>query len=222
MIATVFDMDGVLVDNARFHERAFEEYFDRFGTRLAPEMFGRGNDELMAELFPDVNEERRRELAAGKEAYYRQIYEPHIRPVDGLIEFLQELKSHGILVAVGSSAPIENIDFVLDQLQIRNYFDVVVVAAMVQRAKPAPDIYLKAAELLNVNPENCVVFEDALAGIAAARSAGMKVVGLATSLCRERLSDVNCIINDFTEITVDKVKQILDTELLMDESLICD
>ncbi|MDR2026320.1 MAG: HAD family phosphatase [Prevotellaceae bacterium] len=209
MIAVIFDMDGVLVDNARFHERAFAEYFSRFGITLAPEMFGRGNEELMAELFPNESRERHRDLAAGKEAYYRQIYGPHIKPVTGLVELLEDLKNHDIPVAVGSSAPIENIDFVLDRLQIRKYFDIVVVAAMVQRAKPAPDIYLKSAELLNVKPENCLVFEDALAGITAARSAGMKVAGLATSLPKERLTETDCIINDFTEITTDMIKQII-------------
>jgi beta-phosphoglucomutase family hydrolase len=210
MIAVIFDMDGVLVDNAHFHERAFAEYFSKFGITLAPEMFGRGNEELMAELFPNESKERHRELATGKEAYYRQIYEPHIKPVAGLVELLKKLKKNNIPIAVGSSAPVENIDFVLDKLQIRNYFDVVVVAAMVQKAKPAPDIYLKAAELLNIRPEKCLVFEDALAGIAAARSAKMKVVGLATSLTKERLSETDRIINDFTEITVDIIKQIID------------
>ncbi|MDR1182550.1 MAG: HAD family phosphatase [Bacteroidales bacterium] len=208
MIAVIFDMDGVLIDNAHYHERAFAEYFSRYGTTLAPEMFGRGNEELMAELFPNESKERHRELADGKEAYYRQIYEPHIKPLGGLIELLKDLKANRVLTAVGSSAPIENIDFVLDKLQIRSYFDAVVIAAMVQKAKPAPDIYLKSAELLNVAPENCIVFEDALAGIQAARAAGMKVVGVATSLPKERLTETDMIINDFTEITLDILKQI--------------
>jgi beta-phosphoglucomutase family hydrolase len=208
MIAVIFDMDGVLVDNAFFHERAFVEYFSQYGTRFTPEMFGRGNEDLMAELFPNESKERRQEFAAGKEAYYRQIYEPHIKPVAGLLELLQELKKNNIPIAVGSSAPVENIDFVLEKLKIRNYFDVVVVAAMVQRAKPAPDIYLKSAELLNIKPENCLVFEDALAGINAALSAKMKVVGVATSLPKEKLMETNKIINNFTEITVAEIKQI--------------
>jgi beta-phosphoglucomutase family hydrolase len=207
MIAVIFDMDGVLVDNAHYHERAFAEYFSRYGTTLAPEMFGRGNEELMAELFPNESIERHRELACGKEAYYRQIYEPHIKPVAGLVELLEEIKRNDIPVAVGSSAPIENIDFVLDKLHIRNYFDAVVIAAMVKKAKPAPDIYLKSAELLNVSPESCIVFEDALAGIKAARAAGMKVVGVATSLPAERLAETDRVINDFTEITVNDLKQ---------------
>ncbi|MDR0610320.1 MAG: HAD family phosphatase [Planctomycetaceae bacterium] len=208
MIAVIFDMDGVLVDNAHFHERAFVEYFSQYGTIFTSEMFGRSNEDLMAELFPNESKERHQEFATGKETYYRQIYEPHIKPVTGLVELLKELKKNNIPIAVGSSAPAENIDFVLDKLQIRNYFDVVVVAAMVSKAKPAPDIYLKSAELLNIRPKNCLVFEDALAGIKAALSAGMKVVGVATSLPKEKLMETNKIINDFTEITVAEIKRI--------------
>ncbi|MDR2116698.1 MAG: HAD family phosphatase [Planctomycetaceae bacterium] len=207
MLAVIFDMDGVLVDNSRFHARAFAEYFSQHGITFTPDMFGRSNEDLMALFFPNENEKRHQELADGKEMYYRQIYEPHIKPVTGLIDLLEELKKNNIPIAVGTSAPIENIDFVLDKLQIRHYFDVVVVAAMVQKAKPAPDIYLKSAELLKMKPGDCLVFEDALAGIKAARAAGMKVVGVATSLPKEKLTETNKIINDFTEITVTEIKQ---------------
>ncbi|MDR2439304.1 MAG: HAD family phosphatase [Planctomycetaceae bacterium] len=209
MFAVIFDMDGVLVDNSRFHERAFAEYFSQYGIIFTPNMFGRGNDDLMAELFPNENKERHLELADGKEAYYRQIYEPHIKPVDGLTELLNELKKNHIPVAVGSSGPAENIDFVLDKLKIRNYLDVVVSAAMVQKTKPAPDIYLKSAELLNTKPQNCLVFEDAPAGIKAAHSAKMKIIGVATSLPKEKLNETEKVINNFTEITMTEIKKIM-------------
>ncbi|MDR2423348.1 MAG: HAD family phosphatase [Prevotellaceae bacterium] len=212
MFAVIFDMDGVLVANARFHERAFAEYFSQYNVRLAPEMHGRGNNDLMEELFPDATDERRAELSAGKEAYYRKIYQPHIQPAEGLLALLDELKTRGIPLAVGSSAPVENIDFVLDSLQIRSYFDVIVIASMVEKAKPAPDIYLKAAELLKINPANCLVFEDALAGIESAKSAGMKVVGLASSLPASRLTASDRVIAGFTEIRFDDIKKLAETK----------
>ena len=208
--AVIFDMDGVLVNNARFHEQAFAEYFGSYGVTLKPEMHGRGNSEIMEELFPGQSPEQHARLADGKEAYYRKIYEPHLKPAKGLLRLLDELKRLRIDIAVGSSAPEENIDFVLDKLRLREYFDVVVIAAMVRRAKPAPDIYLKAAELLNVPPEHCLVFEDALAGIESAKTAGMKVVGIASSLPKEKLTDTDKVINDFTEITVDEILKITD------------
>jgi beta-phosphoglucomutase family hydrolase len=208
--AVIFDMDGVLVNNARFHEQAFAEYFSTCGVTLKPEMHGRGNSEIMEELFPGQSAEQHARLASGKEAYYRKIYEPHLKPAEGLIRLLDELKRRRIALAVGSSAPEENIDFVIDRLQLRKYFDVVVIAAMVERAKPAPDIYLKAAELLNVAPQHCLVFEDAIAGIEAARTAGMNVVGIASSLPKEKLTDTDMVINNFTEITVDEILKITD------------
>jgi len=209
MIATIFDMDGVLVKNAHFHERAFLEYFSQYGIVLEPEMHGRGNNELMKELFPNKSDEERQQLSEEKEAYYRKIYSPHIKPAAGLIELLNSLKKEKVLIAVGSSAPQVNIDFVLDRLNIRKYFDAIIGAAIVKQAKPAPDIYLKAAEVLNVTPSNCLVFEDAIAGIESAKAAGMKVVGLATTLPKEKLKNTDCIIDDFTQISFNKIKQLI-------------
>ena len=212
VIAVIFDMDGVLVDNAEFHTRAFSEYFESFGIRLTPEMFGRGNRELMSELFPDEkSEEKLSEFAAGKEAYYRKIFAPHMKPLAGLIDLLKSLKENNIPAAVGSSAPDINIDFVLDGLDIRQYFTLTVGSAAVERAKPAPDIYLKISELLKIPPAKCVVFEDAVAGIEAAKAAEMKVVGIATSLPADELAGLktNKTIRDFTEITVDDLKKLV-------------
>jgi beta-phosphoglucomutase-like phosphatase (HAD superfamily) len=93
----------------------------------------------------------------------------------------------------------------LDGLAVRKYFSVIVGSAMVERAKPAPDIYLKAAELLNASPSECVVFEDAIAGIEAARAAGMKVVGVASSMSAEALRNTDFVIKDFTEINLSDI-----------------
>lgn len=209
-IAVIFDMDGVLVDNAYYHQKAFSDYFKSYGIELSPNMFGRGNDELMKELFPnETSKEKLDEHASGKEAYYRQLYAPDIEPVAGLIAFLEQLKAQGVPMAVGSSAPTENIDFTLDAINIRHYFDTIVGSAMVKHAKPAPDIYLKAAELLNVDPARCIVFEDALAGVASARSAGMKVVGVATSLSAEELAHTDCVVKDFTTVDVGQLRMLV-------------
>jgi beta-phosphoglucomutase family hydrolase len=201
MTSVIFDMDGVLVDNAEFHRRAFAEYFSSFGIKFETGMFGRGNTELLRELFPnEKSDEKLAAYANGKEAYYRKIYAPHIRPLKGLTEFLEELQNREIPIALGSSAPDDNIDFTIDSLNLRKYFSVIVGSRMVRLAKPAPDIYLKAAELLKVEPSECVVFEDAIVGIEAARTAGMKVAGVATSLPPEELQHTDLIIKDFTEI----------------------
>ena len=125
-----------------------------------------------------------------------------MKPLAGLINLLKELKTNGVKTAVGSSAPTVNVDFVLDGLDIRQYFDQVVDSSGVAKAKPAPDIYLKAANLLEVNPANCVVFEDAAAGIDAAQKAGMKVVGVATTLDYENLSHTDAKVYDFAAVNL--------------------
>ena len=205
-------MDGVLVDNAEFHRRAFAEYFSSFGIKFETNMFGRGNTELLKELFPDeTSDEALEAYANGKEAYYRKIYAPHIRPLNGLTAFLDELQKLEVPVALGSSAPDDNIDFTIDSLEVRRYFSVIVGSRMVQRAKPAPDIYLKAAELLKVAPSECVVFEDAIVGIEAARAAGMKVVGVASSLPPDELQHTDLVIKDFTEINPDMIFELVKT-----------
>ena len=126
-----------------------------------------------------------------------------MKPLDGLIDLLKLLKSNNIKTAIGSSAPSSNVDFVIDGLNIRQYFDQIVDSEGVEKAKPAPDIYIKAAKLLKIDPSNCVVFEDAIAGIEAARSAEMKVVGVATTLNYNELTYTDSRIHDFTAVNVD-------------------
>lgn len=208
-IAVIFDMDGVLVDNSVYHQRAFKEYFAEFGGKeFTLDMFGRSNEEIIRLMFPDISDEKVKEYSEGKEAHYREIYKPYMKPLDGLVDFLKALKAAGIKTAVGSSAPTVNVDFVLDGLNIRQYFDEVVDSSGVAKAKPAPDIYLKAAKLLGVEPANCVVFEDATAGIEAARRAGMKVVGVATTLQYNELTYTDGRIYNFTEVDVKYIEKL--------------
>jgi beta-phosphoglucomutase family hydrolase len=205
----LFDMDGVLVDNMSIHMEAFGELARRYGVDFdftqVLGMAGKGNDEIFGEVFPREIVERKgvAALAAEKEAIYRELYAPKLTPIAGLIEFLDKLRAGGVKMAVGSSAPGVNIDFVLDGLDIRRYFDVVVGADMVSRCKPDPEIYLVAAARLGLLPSECIVFEDALAGIQAARAAGMKVIALSTTVDKsilETQQDVIRTIKDFTEI----------------------
>jgi HAD superfamily hydrolase (TIGR01509 family) len=123
-------------------------------------------------------------------------------PLPGLLDLLKGLRKRGVRTAVATSAPKSNVDFLLDGLGFRDCFDLVIDAAGVRKGKPDPEIYLKSARELGCEPAACVVFEDALAGIEAGRRAGMKVVGVATTLPEVRLSQTDLVIKDFTGITV--------------------
>lgn len=210
-------MDGVLVDNMRIHAEAFDVFYERHGITdrkdVRKELSGLGNDEIMQCLFTP---ERLAELGGWqalsdeKEAIYRELYAPRIRPAAGLLDFLETLRRSGIVCAVGSSADMRNIRFVFEKCGLASYFQAVVSSEQVTRCKPDPEIYLKAAEALRLRPEECVVFEDARAGIEAGRRAGMKVVALATTLPREELERTTAalVIDDFTQMSVERLRSL--------------
>lgn len=211
-------MDGVLVNNLDIHRQAFAEFFRRYGVERTfddlSRVFGKGNDDIMGELMPADVVERVgiRELGYEKEAIYREIYAPIITPQPGLLAFLAEADSTGLRSAVGSSGYRVNVDFVLERCDIERYFSAIVAGDEVTRCKPDPEIYLTAAAKLGLKPSECIVFEDAEAGIEAAKRAGIKVVALATTFSREFLAttDADVIVDDFTQVNVEMLRRIVE------------
>lgn len=206
----LFDMDGVLVDNMDIHIEAFDKFCTGYGAGEVGQRLiacaGMGNDEIMQIMLPkEVIEERGlAKLAEEKEAIYREIYLDRIKPVAGLIEILKEFKAQGIKCAVGSSGCKENVEFVIEQCGLSEYFEAFVYCDLVTRCKPDPEIYLTAAKLLSLDPSECMVFEDALVGITAGRNAKVtKVIALTTTLSAEVLrekSDADEIVTDFRDL----------------------
>ena len=203
-------MDGVLVDNRDVHIEAFGIFCDRYGVKdwrgKMTSMFGMGNDDIMRAVIPAdiVAEKGTWNLGLEKEAVYREIYAPTIAPVSGLREMLRALCEAGVRCAVGSSGCAENVEFVLERCGIGEYFAERVSGDMVTRCKPDPEIYITAAARLGLPASECVVFEDAKAGIEAARRAGMKVIALATTLPREvleRETEADAVVDDYTQLT---------------------
>lgn len=213
----LFDMDGVLVDNLEIHKQAFRKFFERYGVHKSTEelsrVFGMGNDDIMREVMPyDVVESVGvRELGYEKEAIYRELYAPVIRPVAGLVELLTASEAAGVKCAVGSSGCTDNVNFVLDKCGIRRYFSATVAGDKVSKCKPDPEIYLTAAAAIGVDPSQCVVFEDAEAGIEAGKRAGMKVIALSTTFTADflRATPADMIISDFTQIDIDRINALL-------------
>jgi beta-phosphoglucomutase family hydrolase len=204
--AIIFDMDGVIIDNISYHIEALKQFLKQFGKDVTEEEFqnhynGRTIQEVILGLKPKADHKEVMRLAEEKEKIYRDLYREHLAPTAGLIEFLEVAQNAGIKMAVATSAITANADFTLDGLNIREYFNAVIDSTMVIKGKPDPQIYLKAAEELNISPENCVVLEDAIAGIQSAKSAGMDVIGLYTSLKKEELPDGLLMkIKDFNEL----------------------
>lgn len=199
-------MDGVLVDNRDVHIRAFEILFEKYGVPFSREdilpLFGMTNDAIFSRLAPQLMEKYGVEkLGREKEELYRELFAASLQPTAGLSEFLRSLKEQGYKISVGSSGNTDNVNYVLEGCGIAGYFDAVANGDMITRGKPDPEVYLLAAKLLGLLPQECVVFEDAPVGIEAARAAGMKVVAVATTFPREKHTDYDLIIDDFVGIT---------------------
>jgi len=202
-------MDGVLVDNHRYHADSWQQFAERHGRTITPDQYAQFiNGRVAADSMPYVMQrallaDEVASLTEEKEAIYRKLYASAITPTHGLIDFLTSLKTHNVPMAVGTSAPVSNIAFTLDGTNIRSYFSTIVDASMIHRGKPDPEIYLAAAQRLGIAPERCVVFEDAFSGIEAGLRAGMWVVALATTHSRTELTATKAqlIIDDFTQLT---------------------
>ena len=205
--AAIFDMDGTLIDNTPYHFKSWQALVKKYGLvelskqTYYTEISGVPIMETLKGLFPDRDEAGLKELLKEKEEFYRDIYAPYLAPINGLENFLTDLKSAGVKMAMATSATVEDIDFILNKIPIRDDFEVIVNNSMVAKPKPNPDIFLKAAEKLNADPARCIVFEDSLAGIKAGKSAGMKVVAITTAHTADELHPVDLVINDYAGLT---------------------
>jgi beta-phosphoglucomutase len=201
--AVLFDMDGVVVDNLPYHVDAWLLFCERNQIPLTREIFyaelnGMNSKDTFEWLYNrELTRAEIEVLEEEKEQIYRGFYRDHLKPAAGLLSFLQDLRSHGIKTALATSAGAGNIDFILDGLQIRNQFDAIIGGAEVSKGKPNPEIYIKAAALLGINPADCLVIEDSLQGIAAGQAAGMRVVGISTSHTPQELAHTDVVCSDF-------------------------
>lgn len=183
----IFDMDGTIVDNMRFHDDAWEAWHAKYALPFdRPSFFGRTagrtNPEIIGEMFPDLSQDEIVARGMEKEALYVDLYRPHVRAVSGLVELMARAEAAAVPMAVGTAAPNDNIAVVLDTLALRARFRTIVSPSQGFRGKPHPDMFLAAAERMGVAPAECVVFEDAPLGVEAARRAGMRAVAMLTML----------------------------------------
>ena len=208
--AAIFDLDGTLIDNNSYHLQSWVRYLKNMDRDISEEEYksnvnGRTNKDVIEYIYQRKMEDAEAMVyALEKEAIYRELYKEAITPVAGLLPLLQKFKDRNIPMAIATSGIQVNIDFMFDNIPMRQYFDVIVNSSHIKKGKPDPEIYLKTAELLHVRPENCLVFEDAVVGINSARAAGMKVIGVLTTHSAEELSGAHALIRDYTELGDDQ------------------
>ncbi|MBR2031700.1 MAG: HAD family phosphatase [Alistipes sp.] len=207
----IFDMDGTLVDNLAYHFLAFEEYAKRMGFSLIEPMSlkhnGMHSDELFKTLVGEsiVAEYGADRLNREKEAVYREMYRPNVKPVAGIVELLQKAKQAGLKCAIGSAGCRENVEFIIEALGIEEMIDASISGSDVTHGKPHPEIFSKAVERLGLNPDECIVFEDAINGIISGVAAGCKCYGITTTATAEELTKAGALVcaEEFTKITID-------------------
>ncbi len=197
--AYIFDLNGTVIDDMNYHIKAWHEILIQLGAHITIEetkhqCYGK-NQELLERIFPGrFNEDEKNSLSREKETVYQKSYQPYLKLLPGLDVFLKNAEKAGITMAIGSAAIMFNIDFVVDNLQIRHYFNAIVSADDVIKSKPDPETFLKCAHLLGVAPRECLVFEDAPKGIEAALHAGMNAVAITTMHGPEELKGYDNVI----------------------------
>ena len=213
--AVLFDMDGVIIDSNPYHKDAWLEFCRRYDVELKEEdvpryIYGKTNKTALADVFQrEFSPEESFRMSEEKEAIYRELHRADISLIKGLDSLLKTFAQHDIPLAVCTNAPIANLDFMLEETGIRPYFKVLIDASQVSKGKPDPEIYLKAARLLDVPPARCIVMEDSTVGVEAGLRAGMKVVGITTTHTAAELDHTHLVIDDFEELTVDKLAALL-------------
>lgn len=203
--AVIWDLDGVIIDSADEHKRAWQRMAREDGIQLTDEefraTFGKRNDDIIPLFWGAVSRERLQELADRKERYFREYIREAATPLPGSIELMRALQQRGFLQAMATSTPEENIRLIKSLLQVERYLSVFVSGEAVARGKPAPDIFLKAAGELGVSPAQSLVIEDAVAGIQAARAAGMRCIAVAGDRDLPGLRAADLLVRDLTQVT---------------------
>ena len=207
----VFDMDGVIIDNHTFHYDAWFKLCEEIGHPITEDFYrdhfnGKKSEDILKMLDPTYTHEQIIKFMDQKESLYRKTYGPFQKTILGLLDFFEDLKKNNYKIALGTSAPVPNVLFTIDGLNLRSYFDVIVDGSMVSQGKPNPEVYQKCIQGLGLNPSECVVFEDAPAGLKAAKAAGARRVGVITSHKKEELMDGEEFIYNFESLSSAKIQ----------------
>lgn len=213
--AVLFDMDGVICHTNPHHAKAFEAFFDKYKIpytekEFEEHMYGKHNSHIMTYFFKrPVHGMELLDLENEKESLFRELYKDKVETIPHYKTFLADLKANNFITAICTSAPRANMNLIIDQLGIRDLMQSLMSSEDVKLHKPHPEIYVNTATRIGVEPRNCIVFEDSYSGITAGLQAGMKVVAVLSSHCKEELPKCSYYIHDYSEISAAKVLEIL-------------
>lgn len=212
--AVLFDLDGVIVDTREAHFASFcllgEQEGYPFDEEQFRHLFGRRNDEIFPAIYGHpLPAARVRDLADRKEALFRDLIRGRVAALPGVPALLPALKAAGFHLAVGTSTPRANVDLVLASLGLTDGFETIVSAEDVALGKPDPEVFLRGAARLGIPPARCLVVEDAVAGVDAARRGGMKALAVTTNHDRAALAAADRVVDSLAEVSPAAVLELL-------------
>jgi len=209
----IFDFDGVIVDSHPVHTRAWKKFLDSVGKTVSEERLqfvldGRKRDDILRHFMGELDADQIVEFGHRKEQFFRD-EAAHVRTIDGLLGFLGDIEFQQVALAIASSGSRSRVDFLLERLDLQKFFQVVITGDEVEQGKPHPAVFLRAAQQMGVDPSESMAFEDAVSGVKAARSAGMKCVGIAQPDRATILVDAgaNYVVPDFQSLSYSKLQQ---------------
>lgn len=214
--AVIFDMDGVICHTNPFHSQAFKIFFEKrnlFPTEdeFMLHMYGKNNGYILSHfLGRKIEGQELLELEFEKESLFREIYQHHVTPIPGFLEFFHELRNGDFKTAVATSAPFANLELIAGTLDLFPHLESALASEHVSKHKPDPEVYLKTAKNISLNSSQCVVFEDSFSGVSAAKNAGMKVVGVLSSHSIEELPICDFYIRDYSGLQISRVAALLE------------
>ena len=209
----IFDMDGTIVDSLPYHYEAWKIFFnenkvENFSEKLN-EYKGGGTLDLMRAVYGNqYSKKELKKMSEDKEKIFRKIYKGEIKQILGFKKFLDELKSKDIMVGLASNAIRKNVSMIINELEIYDYFDSIICGDEVINGKPNPEMFNETIDRFNINKDECLIFEDSLEGVLAAKNSGVKVIGITSSSSNKVLKDAGCVmsISDYLDFKLSDIR----------------
>ena len=209
----IFDMDGTMVDSLPYHHEAWKIFFnenkvENFSEKLK-DYKGGGTLDLMKAVYGDrYSLKQLKRMSDEKEIIFRRIYKGKIKPIKGFKKFLNHVKSRNILVGLASNAIRKNVSLIIKELEIYDDFDSIICGDEVDNGKPNPEMFNETIDRFNINKDECLIFEDSLEGVLAAKNSGIKVIGITSSSSNKVLTDAGCVmsISDYLDFKLSDIR----------------
>ncbi len=211
--AVIWDMDGVIADTALPHYRSWQFAFHKQGVQFSDDdfqhVFGQRNDLIIRKMIgPELSQELIEVISQDKETFFREAVVQDLRLFPGVLDLLKLLQDQCIAAAVGSSAPLENIEVILNKAKIAHYFQAVVFGMEVKEGKPSPEVFLTAAGKVGARPSCCIVIEDAIAGVTAAKKAGMACLAVTNTHPAGALQAADRVVDSLDKVRLPDLERL--------------